>query len=219
MPTTRAKKLEIARRREQVADMYICGYSQTAIADKLSVGQATVSTDLQFVQKEWRESRIRSFDAMRELEIRKLDRLEREAWAAWERSQKPSQSAEFADDNSNAPKKKRVKNQNGDPRFLIVVHQCIASRRALLGLDALPALSKEDINGADSTERSQRLISLVTSLREREGTGGTGAIIVADQSSYVRADSERGEVETSEAPRLLGQGDHGVPGTGSEGST
>ncbi len=43
--------------------------------------------------KEWRESSIRDFEILRELELQKLDRLKREAWAAWEYSQKPSQQS------------------------------------------------------------------------------------------------------------------------------
>ncbi len=208
MAVTRAKKTEIAQRRKQVAELYIQGWTQVQIADKLSTTQFTVSTDLQRLQKEWRESRLRDFDSARELEIQKLDRLEREAWAAWERSQKPSQSAEFKDDATNTPSKKKVKNQNGDPRFLVVVHQCIASRRALLGLDALPALPKEDANAAiDSTERADRIISLVTSIRDRERAAGAGTIIVAKQSGDVRADGERGEVEDGAPPGLPGPSD------------
>src|SRR4051794_20268826 len=103
MAVTRARKTEIAQRRKNVAELYIQGWNQTAIAEKLGMGQSTVCYDLQKLQKEWRESRVRDFDAARELEIQKIDRLEREAWAAWERSQKPSQSAEFKDDAVNTP--------------------------------------------------------------------------------------------------------------------
>lgn len=215
MGVNTAKRTEIGLRRHQIAELFIQGWTQTAIAQKLGIGQPSVCKDLKIIQDEWRVARVRNFDAARELELQKIDRLEREAWLAWERSQKPSQSAEFGDDTSTTPRKKKVKNQTGDPRFLVVVHQCIASRRALLGLDALPALSKDDINGADTSERSQRLISLVTALREREGTGGTGAIIVADESSYVRTDGERGQVETGEAPGVVRSSDYRVPGPGS----
>lgn len=211
MAVTRARKTEIQQRRKQIAELYVQGWTQMAIAEKLNIGQPTVSLDLQKLQKEWRESRIRDFDTVRELEIQKLDRLEREAWLAWERSQKPSQSAEFKDDATNTPSKKKVKNQNGDPRFLVVVHQCIASRRALLGLDALPALPKEDANAAtDSAERADRIISLVTSIRDRERAAGAGTIIIAKQSGDVCADGERGEMEDGAAPGLPGPSDHRV---------
>lgn len=134
MAVTRARKTEIAQRRKNVAELYVQGWTQVTISEKVQIAQSPVCEDLKWVQREWRESRLRDFDSARELEIQKLDRLEREAWAAWERSQKPSQSAEFRDEATNTPSKKKVKNQNGGPRFLVVVDQCIASRRALLGL-------------------------------------------------------------------------------------
>ncbi len=194
MAVTRARKTEIAQRRKQVAELYVQGWTQVAIAEKLGAGQATICNDLQRLQQEWRASRLRDFDAARELEIQKLDRLEREAWAAWERSQKPSQSAEFKDDATSTPSKKKVKNQVGDPRFLVVVHQAIASRRALLGLDVLPALPKEETNG-DTADRASRIVDLVTAIRDRERAADSRTIIVAQQSGDVCNGSERGQVE------------------------
>lgn len=209
MAVTRARKTEIASRRKTVAELYVQGWTQVQIAEKLNVTQTTICTDLQRLHKEWRESRLRDFDAARELEIQKLDRLEREAWAAWERSQKPSQSAEFKDDATNTPSKKKVKNQNGDPRFLVVVHQCIASRRALLGLDALPALPKEDTND-NSAERTNRVVALVTAIRDRERAADARTIVIDQQPRDVCDGSQRGEVEDGQAPRLPGPSNHGV---------
>jgi transposase len=208
MAVTRARKTEIAQRRKNVAELYVQGWTQMQIADKLQIGQATVCYDLQKLQKEWRESRIRDFDAARELEIQKLDRVEREAWAAWENSKRPSQSAEFKDDATNTPTKKRVKNQNGDPRFLVVVHQCIASRRALLGLDSLPALPKEETEGGQKS--SERLVSLITTLRQREREEADRTIVIDQQPGSVCDDGERRQVEDGAAPGLPGPSDHRV---------
>ena len=208
MAVTRARKTEIAERRKHVAELYVKGFKQTAIAQELKVGQATICNDLQRLQKEWRESRIRDFDTAREMELQKLDRLEREAWAGWERSQKPSQSADFKDDTGNTPSRKRVKNQNGDPRFLVVVHQCIASRRALLGLDALPPLPKEGTE--DGSKPSEKLVSLITTLRERERIEESRTIIVDQHSGDVCGRSERGQVEDGSPPGLPGPSNNGV---------
>lgn len=218
MAVTRARKTEIAQRRKHVAELYVQGWTQMAIAEKLEIAQTTVCTDLQRLQKEWRESRLRDFDAARELEIQKLDRLEREAWAAWERSQKPSQSAEFKDDAANTPTKKRVKNQNGDPRFLVVVHQCIASRRALLGLDALPSLPKDDPDG-NPAERADRIVSLVTEIRERERIAAARTTTLTIESGGIRTDGVGGQVEDVAPLGLPGPGDHGVDRLGGEGAT
>jgi len=102
----------------------------------LRVSQPTICTDLQAIQRQWRDSALRDFDLLRERELKKLDRIEREAWDAWQRSQKPAQSAVFNVDGKGQKTQKWVVEQSGDPRFLEQVHKCITSRRALLGLDA-----------------------------------------------------------------------------------
>jgi len=136
MPTKPNKKIERARRRQQVAEFYVQGWTQQQIAAHLDICQTTVCFDLKALRKEWRESSIRDFDTRREVELKKLERVEREAWAAWERSQKPLQSAVVNGEDGTARARKTVKNQHGDPRFLDQVQRCIAQRRALLGLDA-----------------------------------------------------------------------------------
>jgi len=93
MVVTRSKQLAILKRRRTVADLYLQGWTQIAIAEELGVAQPTISDDLKRIRAQWRESGVRDFDEARQLELMKLDRIEREAWSAWERSQKPAQSA------------------------------------------------------------------------------------------------------------------------------
>ena len=88
-----ARKLEIVQRRQRVAELYLQGWQQDAIAKELTIRQPMVSEDLAKIRQAWRESAIRDFDAARDLELARLDRIEREAWAAWERSKQPTQSA------------------------------------------------------------------------------------------------------------------------------
>jgi hypothetical protein len=115
--------------------LYLQGWSQVAIADQVGVSQATVCEDLKNIEELWRQSSVRDFDRAQNKELAKLDRIERESWSAWDRSQKPQQSAVIQGE-SQQPTKKTLKNQIGDPRFLDQIHKCVASRRAILGLDA-----------------------------------------------------------------------------------
>lgn len=140
MAVSRAKQFAIDARRQQVAELYLKGWSQLEIARHLEVVQATISGDVQTLLQNWRESALCDTDALLATELQKLDRLEREAWEAWSRSQKPHQSAEMVGDQER-PSRKRIRNQYGDPRFLNVIQNCIASRRALLGLDVLASRS------------------------------------------------------------------------------
>jgi uncharacterized protein YjcR len=213
MPVKPNRKVAIAKRREQVADLYVKGCTQVAIAEKLSLSQATISYDLKFIQQKWKESCVRDFDLARQRELEKLDKLEREAWAAWERSQRPSQGATVREGKpgANGTTTKAMKQRDGDPRFLDVIHRCITSRRALLGLDLqeqAPITHATQINlGVSLDERRRDLLEIIDQLRQRTGLGGDGATISLAQPADLCADCEPGEVEAGETPRLLGPSD------------
>ena len=83
--------IKIARRRQKVVELYLQSWFQTDIARELGISQTTVCHDLKAIQKQWRESSICNFDALRERELCKIDLLEREAWEAWKRSQEPKE--------------------------------------------------------------------------------------------------------------------------------
>jgi len=64
-----ARKLEIVQRRQRVAELYLQGWQQDAIAKELAIRQPMVSEDLAKIRQAWRESAIRDFDAARDLEL------------------------------------------------------------------------------------------------------------------------------------------------------
>ena len=136
MATNHNRRFALAQRRQKVTDLYLQGWSEVSIAAELNVSQATVSSDVQYVRKKWEASAIRNFDELRTRELQKLDYIEREAWAAWQRSQKPAQSAVVNGEGNGERARKTLKNQYGDPRFLDQVNKCISQRRAITGLDA-----------------------------------------------------------------------------------
>jgi DNA-directed RNA polymerase specialized sigma24 family protein len=68
------RRLELLRRRQAIADLYVQGFSQMAIAERLGISQATVSADLKQIRREWRESAIRDFDHAQDRELAKIDR-------------------------------------------------------------------------------------------------------------------------------------------------
>lgn len=137
--------LSIEDRRVHVADLYVKGWTQREIASHLNVSQGLISQDMTALRAEWRASRLEDTQEFVDLELRKLDRLEREAWAAWDRSQKPAQEATtVTKDGADMPTKKKISGRNGDPRYLAVVAKCIERRCALLGLDAPKQLTMDD---------------------------------------------------------------------------
>lgn len=185
------RKLQIEKRRQQVADLYLQGWSQAAIAQSLQVTQWTISEDLKHVREMWRNSAIRDFELARQMELLKLERIEREAWAAWERSQKPAQSADIHEGDSGTPSptptRKRIRNQYGDPRFLAQISHCIACRRALLGLDLGSVTQELPANGITLETQRDRIVTVIESLRERQRIAGPGTGASSNESGNIRA--------------------------------
>jgi hypothetical protein len=201
MPVRKSKNVAINKRREQVADLYLQGKTQMEISEVVGVGQPTVSSDLKRIQAQWRESSVRDFDLARELELRKIDRIEREAWAAWERSKKPAQSATTSDEPNQRRTRRHVKNQYGDPRFLEQVHKCVSARRALLGLDA-PVRTEIETNEFSSLERRDRIVTVLAAIRDRRGTQVLGAGPGHPEPRLLCADRQPGTLEGGASSQL-----------------
>jgi hypothetical protein len=157
MAASRHKLLAVLKRREHVADLYLKGWTQVAIAVECGVAQSRISVDLAKIREAWLNSAIRNFDVLRERELQRIDRVEREAWAAWERSQQPVQSAVVTGEDIAKRTKKSVHQKYGDPRFLDIIHKCIAQRRAMLGLDLviLPAPPAPPITPVEEIEKQR----------------------------------------------------------------
>lgn len=134
------KKIEIAERRPKVAALYLSGKVQTEIAAELGVDQATVSRDLKALQKEWSEQALRDLDQAKAEQLAKIDRLEREYWDAWVKSQgeqtTTGKKLTRDGDKEKAEASTKVAVEPGDPRFLNGVQWCITQRCKILGIEA-----------------------------------------------------------------------------------
>lgn len=168
MSKTRTRKLAIAQRRQQVAKLYLQGKGQNEIAQELNLTQATISRDLEQVRTAWRESSIRDFDAQRDLEIARLNQIEKEAWAAWERSQQPAQTAVVSGAAGSQTAKRTLRHQCGNPRFLELALRCNEERRKLLGLDAPLKIAPVTPDGRPLTIE-QRRTHIIAIMREQLG--------------------------------------------------
>jgi hypothetical protein len=207
MATQHNRRFAVAQRRQRITELYVKGWSQAAIAAELSVAQSTISEDVQFVRRKWEESSILNFDELRTRELQKLEYIEREAWAAWERSQRPSQSAVVSDEGPGQRTRKSLKQQIGDPRFLDQVNKCIAQRRAITGLDVVPApaASEGQRDGNVTLQvRQERVYALVNAFLDRERIGQPGAGPDSDQPGNVCLGDERGALADGSAPAGAG---------------
>src|SRR5215472_17307211 len=87
-------KFRIAERRKTVASMYLQGKYQDEIAKVVKVDRGTVSRDLKVVQEEWLKSGVMDLNVVKARELAKNDEVERQAWAAWERSRQDAEIME-----------------------------------------------------------------------------------------------------------------------------
>lgn len=131
---------QIEARRQKVAELYLKGYDQYYIADKVKVTQQQVSQDIKKLVKRWQESQLESIAEKQAKELEKIDKVETEAWAAWTRSLKPiNKTISKNGFNVKGPvemTEQETQELTGDPRFLATIQKCIDQRCKILGIDA-----------------------------------------------------------------------------------
>lgn len=149
MATRLQKKFETEQRRNRVEDLYLLGHSLRWIGRELGVHFTTVSNDIEVIRSEWRATRVQKLDDEINHQLAKLDRIEAQAWIGWERSLRNGveQIVESGDSKDGPYTKKRKKKavQSGDPRFLKIIDDALASRRQLLGLNAAQKMEMTNI--------------------------------------------------------------------------
>lgn len=140
--TKRRANGQLIRDRRCIADLYLKGWLQVDIAEEVGLSQTTVCRDLKALQRQWIAVTLIDFDEAKGNEIAKIDRLEREHWAAWERScldaetvTKKGKVKKDAEKPESVEQIIQRKGQAGDPRFLAGIQWCIDRRIKLFGLD------------------------------------------------------------------------------------
>lgn len=113
------------------------GDIQADIASDLGINQSTVSRDLAAIQEQWREERVHDINERKNIELARVDELEREYWQAWEKSKEDEQTKKAVKRGDKDVRQEiTVKGQVGDASYLRGVQWCIEKRCQILGLDA-----------------------------------------------------------------------------------
>ena len=172
MKGIRRSGAQLTRDRRLIADLYLKGWLQVDIAEELLLSQPTVSRDLQALQKQWVASTLIDFNKAKATEIAKIDRLEREHWAAWERScldaettTEKGRAKKGAEKPDSVEKTIQRKGQAGDPRFLVGIQWCIDRRIKLFGLDEPDRIVvdwRQEVEeaGIDASDVFERLVAV-----------------------------------------------------------
>jgi hypothetical protein len=164
---------ELARKREQVAfDLSATkGLSEAQIAEELvrqelgAVTQQAVSKMLRRVEERMLKEMTGRIKAMKVRQTAALQKIYRDAVAAWEESKKPQKSLTTkqgpAGENGEPGKVKEsqsvLRDQDGDPRYLDQARQALADIRRIWGVDE-PAQTKNDITGRLGLEIVEEIV-------------------------------------------------------------
>lgn len=141
-------KAQILQEREIIAELYLKGWTERQIANYLELSHAMIHQELLKIRDGWSKRAIECYDLRVNKELRRLDMVERECWAAWERSQGTLQS-ELTEriatgrDGSGTPVGRvrtmtKTEAKVGDVQFMNAILKVISERIRLLQLAPTP---------------------------------------------------------------------------------
>lgn len=158
---------------EYVSNLYLQGWSQQRIAEKLAserdyeVSRVTIGNDLKEVNRRWQQNTNIPLDEHKIKELARIDKLEAHYWEEYFASkEKRTIKTKSGNSKSTAVKKgkdgkeieisppsqviqatsERIEEREGNPAFLQGVERCIKLRCDLLGLNAP---EKKEVTGKD----------------------------------------------------------------------
>jgi hypothetical protein len=159
-------QFRLLARRNRVSESYLRGTPQHIIAQQEKVDPGQITRDLAVLRAQWLRSSICNLDAHKSRELARLEVIEREAWAAWERSKadrertvrEKVESAPLASPTSDT-KRKPARGANRakvsvhtegrlpENEYLRTLLACIAKRCDILGINAPTKVAPTDPSG------------------------------------------------------------------------
>lgn len=158
-PDTRNKrtKSQIAADRSVIANMMIEGRTSYVIKDHINsirdgydLSTSSIIYDMRIIQKQWVASYLQDINVAKAKELARIDRVERAAWDAWEKSKDPARKTEkekveseqldSGDRAFQKHRKVRAKttemDRDADKEFMKIVQWCVDTRCKILGINA-----------------------------------------------------------------------------------
>lgn len=122
---------------EKVAEYWLKGKGLRVISQLVGLSVAQVKRDVDHARKMWAESFETNVQALINKELARLDRIEAEAWRAWERSQakqieRVEEKTESVEHGTTIKKGKRTKQPIGDAAMLAIPLKCVEMRLRFL---------------------------------------------------------------------------------------
>ena len=149
MAAPRRTPFECERDRHEIAQSYLKGKTQAAVAEQLGISRDMVTYDLKVIQAKWREDTALDLDVHKAEQLAKLDELERTHWEAWEESKqdKETRTARTYEHGSGTGTESTLRKEAsvGNQSFLDGVLRVIRQRCRILGLELPPAVIQQNL--------------------------------------------------------------------------
>lgn len=132
-------KQQIIEDHSKIAQLFVQAYSLREIAAELSkvrsytLSHQQICKDIKTVVAQWKTDTSAFIDERMESDLMKLERIENEAWQAWERSKGIKRTRTKTKVGEVVTKTIKDENLIGDPKFLEVIRQVLQDRANLLG--------------------------------------------------------------------------------------
>lgn len=144
-----------------IAAGYLRGVALASMAEQLACSRQQIVYDLAILRKRWRLQAQGDFNQKLALELARIDQVEQEYWAAWERSKQPRErTLSEQRQGQTATTRAQVQRQqrDGSAFFLEGVERCIDRRIRLFGLDRAGVEAEADkvTTFAELVERARR---------------------------------------------------------------
>lgn len=156
--SSRKTKLQVPREfaKTTLANMYLEKRPMWQIAKKLETSEATCYRMLKEVKADWIQSAVRDFSVRQAEELQAVDKLEKEYWDAWKRSQAAQKSTQDTTEAGVLAKTVKSKaKRDGSTVFLSGIQWCIEQRCKILGLHAPKEMRVEQFTaGAEVSKMS-----------------------------------------------------------------
>lgn len=150
MPGEKRTPAQRLKDRETIARLRLRNRTLVQIATETGLSLATVKRELRILQAEWQEAAREDIAAVKARELQKLDHLEAEALAEWERS-KADAVKRVVETGGREGKKSKLERagQCGDPRYLNVLLGIHERRAKLLGTEAPTKVAATNPDGTE----------------------------------------------------------------------
>lgn len=126
--------------RTQISRLFLQQKTVAQIASEMNLSPQQVQNDLRMIRDEWRRHRHADLDERMAMELARIDRIEAEAWTAWEASwNEISSTTQYAKpDKDGTPRPVQAvvhkSEGRGNPQYLQIIQWCVEQRARLLGL-------------------------------------------------------------------------------------